>query len=140
MNIYTINCADTGSVIEIVAVSDEAAIRAVRSRLGQDVVIADQWDADGTNDDGVQMWRLLIWDSEADAENDCGQNSIAQLTRVGSERVITRSSKADRHAWVYACQNQGYDGTFDDWCFLSAAERQEYENGAAGAADPKTVV
>lgn len=56
----------------------ETAKTFVESLLG-DIVWAEQPDADGTNDDGAQCYRLLCWESEEDAENDSGAESIGQL-------------------------------------------------------------
>lgn len=43
------------------------------------------WDADGHNDDGKRCWRMLVWSSEKDAENDAGAKSIGQLCKVGDK-------------------------------------------------------
>lgn len=83
---YAINHTHSGAVTEITADDDTAATAAVLAMLGRDVVIADQWDADGTNDDGVQCWRRLIWEDESSSENDDGANAVASLTRVGGPR------------------------------------------------------
>jgi hypothetical protein len=42
-----------------------------------DLVIADQWDTYGQ--DGAE--RLLVWESEEDADNDDGANAICQIIR-----------------------------------------------------------
>ncbi len=46
--------------------------------------------------------------------------------------VITPGGCSDEQAWRWACQNQGYDGTFADWQSLDNDERAEFEMGAAG--------
>lgn len=81
MSIYALEYAD-GRVTEIVADNDTDAELAAMARFGEDAVAADQWDAAGVNDDGKQCERLLIWESEADAENDPGAKAVAQLTVV----------------------------------------------------------
>jgi hypothetical protein len=40
------------------------------------------WEADGFNDDGQPMARLLIWACEADSVNDSGEKAIATLSVV----------------------------------------------------------
>ncbi len=39
---------------------------------------------------------------------------------------------ADNKAWMWACGNQGFSGTFSDWMSMSPADRRSYEDGAAG--------
>jgi len=82
MSNYVLNFAGTGATSEIVADTDTDAISQAEELLGADVVSAEQWDADGTNDEGQRMERLLFWASEADAQNDPGARAIAQLTVV----------------------------------------------------------
>ena len=81
MGKYALEYAD-GRVTEIVADDDPAAELAALARFGADAVAADQWDADGLNDDGLRCERLLIWACEDDARNDNGAKSVAQLTVV----------------------------------------------------------
>ena len=44
----------------------------------------------------------------------------------------TTATTNDRDAWAYAVREQGYTGTYEQWCEMDADERQEYEDGAAG--------
>lgn len=82
MKSYVLSWSD-GATSEIMAADDDAAIEQATTILGGDPVIADQWDADGWNDDDEPCKRLLIWSDEASAENDDGKNAIAQLSTVG---------------------------------------------------------
>lgn len=81
MSRYALEYAD-GRVSEIAADNDTDAEIAALARFGDDAVAADQWDADGTNDYGEQMERLLIWESEEESINDPGAKAVAQLTVV----------------------------------------------------------
>lgn len=83
MKSYVLNMAGSGATSEIYADNDDAAIEQVKTILGSEIVICDQWDADGHNDDDEQCKRLLIWASEEDADNDDGKNAIAELSTVG---------------------------------------------------------
>lgn len=78
---YALEYAD-GRVTEIVADNDTDAEFAALARIGDDAVAAEQWDADGCNDDERTCERLLLWSCEADSINDAGQKSIAKLTVV----------------------------------------------------------
>jgi len=81
---YVLNRAGSGAISEICAEDDCDAISQATELLGGDPVAADQWDADGSDDDGGPMERLLFWENSHYAANDPGQNSIAQLTVVRS--------------------------------------------------------
>jgi hypothetical protein len=86
MNSYVITTPN-GELSERHFDSDSEAERWAIDWIGnvlgyEDAVAADQWDADGTNDDDEPMERLLFWASEEDAENDAGANAIAQLSVV----------------------------------------------------------
>ena len=81
MSIYGLEYAD-GHVTEIVADNDTEAEASALARFGDEAVAADQWDADGQNDDGQPMERLLIWETEEEADNDPGAKAIAQVTVV----------------------------------------------------------
>jgi hypothetical protein len=80
MSNYALEFVGGGQVSEIVADNDTEAISVAAGILGDDVVVADQWDAAGSNDDDEPVERLLFWATEADAKNDHGANAIAQLT------------------------------------------------------------
>lgn len=82
MTTYALEYSD-GRVTEIVADNDTAAEQAALARFGEDAIAADQWDANGFSDDDKPMKRLLIWESEEDAENDDGAHAVAALTCVG---------------------------------------------------------
>jgi hypothetical protein len=82
MTYYVLNYAGSGAVSEIVADSDMEAARIALDLIGGDAVAADQWDADGQNDDEEPMERLLIWACEEDSRDDPGAKAIAQLTVV----------------------------------------------------------
>ena len=49
-----------------------------------------------------------------------------------NEMSDTTATTNDRDAWAYAVREQGYTGTYEQWCEMDADERQEYEDGAAG--------
>lgn len=83
---YTLNIAGTGECTEFFADSDaEAEIIAGRMLNRDGLVFADQWDADGVNDDDEPCKRLLVWASEEDAENDSGAKSLAQIETIGDD-------------------------------------------------------
>lgn len=84
MKSYVLNWAGSGATSEIFADDDEAAIEAAKSRLGDDVVVAENWDSDGWNAADEPCKRLLFWATEEDADNDAGQNALAELSTVGS--------------------------------------------------------
>lgn len=81
MSRYALEYAD-GRVSEIVADDDTEAEIAAMARFGDEAVAAEQWDGDGSNDDGEPCERLLIWDCEADSINDPGAKAVAKLTVV----------------------------------------------------------
>jgi hypothetical protein len=81
MAAYTLEYAD-GRITEIVADDDTSAELAALACLGDDAVAAEQWDADGHDDDGCRCERLLLWASEEDAEGDDGARAVASLTAV----------------------------------------------------------
>lgn len=84
MKSYVLNYAGSGATSEIYANNDTDAIIEAPLLLGEDTVEAAQWDADGCNDDGEPMKRILFWIDEQSAESDDnGTRSIAQLTVVG---------------------------------------------------------
>ena len=85
---YTLEFHGTGEVEEGCFGSDIRALlwaESVLENRGYDAneLTAGDWDADGTNDDGEQCYRMLFWAREADAENDPGANAICQLCKVG---------------------------------------------------------
>ena len=86
MTTYTLNYVDSGRVTEFFASDDTEAADIAVTRLaagyGDDITVADQWDADGQNDDGRPCERLLIWACKDDAASDDGSRAIAQLTVV----------------------------------------------------------
>ncbi len=82
MTTYVLNYAGSGAVSEIIADSDTEAERIALEQIGDDAVAAEQWDSDGTNDDGRPMERLLIWATEDESVNDDGAKAVAQLTVV----------------------------------------------------------
>jgi hypothetical protein len=87
MNSYVLEYAN-GAIDELCARDDDHAVsmalNILRDLGHDDAVAADQWDSDGTNDDGEPMKRILIWSCEEDAQNDSGAKSIAQLTTGGA--------------------------------------------------------
>lgn len=86
---YFFELASSGEVSEWICDSDVDAVSQAVSRLERqgydagEIVEADDWTADGLNDDGEQCYRLLLWACEEDAANDNGAKSIAQVSRVG---------------------------------------------------------
>lgn len=38
----------------------------------------------------------------------------------------------ENQKYQWAVRNQGYEGTYEQWLAMSADDRQEYEDGAAG--------
>ena len=88
MRTYTLEFNGTGEVAELNCDhGDEQAEQMARVILAgrgyPDITFADQWDADGTDDDDQPCFRLLIWADGDAAENDSGLYSVAQLCRVG---------------------------------------------------------
>ena len=83
MKCYVLNWAGSGATSEINADDDDDAIRQARLILGGSPVVADQWDANGWNEDDQPCKRILFWADEADAENDAGVNAVAQLSTIG---------------------------------------------------------
>ena len=81
MTTYVLEHAN-GAKQTIEAEHDADAASEALEIIGDDAVAAEQWDADGTNDDGEPMERLLIWATEADAQDDPGANAVAELTVV----------------------------------------------------------
>ena len=75
-------CYADGRVSQVVANSDTEAEAVALERFDHNAVAAEQWDADGTNDEGDPVERLLIWRSEAESVDDDGAKAIAQLTVV----------------------------------------------------------
>lgn len=51
--------------------------------------------------------------------------------KADADRIV-RELNADHAAYRWASEEQGFDGTYADWCDLDADERSEYEAGAAG--------
>ena len=86
MTTYTLTFCDSEGTFEISADSDADAVLAAERLLAdeyEDVVSADQWDADGTTNDDEPRKRILFWATEDDAENDAGANAIGELSTVG---------------------------------------------------------
>lgn len=54
--------------------------------------------------------------------------------------TITRGSYEDQKAYQWACAQQGYEGSWEEWLAMPLTERQEYEAGAAGSSEPKQVI
>lgn len=54
------------------------------------------------------------------------------MTDTRTTSQILSDHRAEHIAYAWAVREQGYDGTYADWRRLSAAERAEYEDGAAG--------
>lgn len=78
--------AGSGEVSELDAATETEAIRQAEQLLeyrgyNRNAIRGD-WDADGENDNGERMVRMLFWASEADADNDAGANAIGQLTAI----------------------------------------------------------
>ncbi len=86
MSDYAIEYTD-GRVNDIVADNDQEAIAAALARFEPGVVISEQWDNAGS-ENGLQRERLLIWESEADAEGDDGSHAVAHLTTVRARQAI----------------------------------------------------
>jgi len=87
MKSYVLSWTDCGETVELNAKSDADAIaQAVDRVIGRQwegaPVVADQWDADGVNDD-EPCKRILIWADEESADNDDGQQAVAQLSTIG---------------------------------------------------------
>ncbi len=83
MKSYVLNWSGTGAISEIFADTDEDAI-AQAIDLTRAPIVADQWDADGWNDDGEPCKRILLWDTEELAENDAGAKATASLSTIGA--------------------------------------------------------
>lgn len=87
MNCYTVEFNGTGEVSEGHFSTDEQAqawVESVLTNRGHDAdeIVFGDWDADGQNDDGRKCERMLVWASEADANDDPGANSICQICVV----------------------------------------------------------
>lgn len=85
---YTIEFNGSGEATEGQFRNDTVAQAWVESVLeargyDADELVCGDWDADGSNDDGDQCWRMLFWANESDADNDAGSNAICQLCKVG---------------------------------------------------------
>lgn len=74
-----INYAGSGAISECLTIEEA---RAILEDQYPGCVFAEQWDADGTNDEGRPMERLLVWASEQDADNDPGVRAVAQIERL----------------------------------------------------------
>lgn len=85
MKSYVLSIVGSGATSEIYADSDRAAIRQAKDLLGT-CTVADQWDADGANDEGYACKRILFWACDEDGESDPGANAIASLSTTGSAR------------------------------------------------------
>ncbi len=88
MKSYTIEFNGTGEVTPGCWLDDDAAklwVKSVLEARGYDAgeLVTGEWDADGTNDYGMQCYRMLFWENEASAENDAGEKAICQLCKVG---------------------------------------------------------
>jgi hypothetical protein len=57
--------------------------------------------------------------------------SVDSRGNVDSESS-PRPAGDERKAFAWAAANQGFSGTLKDWLALPAADRQSYEDGAAG--------
>lgn len=80
MKTYILDWANGNGVSEILARDDKHAITQAKGIIlnqMEGAVFADTWDPIGY--EGEQKRRLLIWESEEDAENDSGANAIAHL-------------------------------------------------------------
>ena len=84
MKNYVLSWNGSGATSEINAQNDAAAIAEAAELIGGKPIVADQWDGDGLDDDDRPCKRILFWTTEDDAENDSGQNAIAQLSTTGS--------------------------------------------------------
>ena len=73
MTSYTIEWTD-GRVEDIIADDDRQAVRTAKTIIGIDAVFGD-WDQRQDGD------RMLIWETEAEANNDSGSNAVAQIVR-----------------------------------------------------------
>jgi len=47
-------------------------------------------------------------------------------------RIVEVGHSAEREAFAWACQMQGYTGTWEEWQAMDADTRHQYELGAAG--------
>lgn len=104
MQSYTLEFNGSGEVCEGRFDNDHAAQDWAESILenrgydSSDLVWADNWDANGQNDDGELCERLLVWAGEEDAQDDPGVNSVAQLTKVGEDMrdvIVSAIEEAD---------------------------------------------
>ena len=83
MNAYTLELSG-GVTSTILAETDGDAIRQALAQMDGDAVVAEQWDADGWDDDDAPLKRILFWSSEEESEDDPGTKSIAQLITRGN--------------------------------------------------------
>ncbi len=67
------------------------------------------------------------------SDYDSYRDAVDQADLVGGRVVIAATGATDESAWRHASREQGFDGDFAAWQAQDDAERQEYENGAAGA-------
>ena len=74
MTRYVLRYSD-GSVAHLAATCDTDAELEALGHFEVTAVASDQWDAAGSR-------RLLIWESEADAADDPGENAVAQVVAV----------------------------------------------------------
>ena len=60
---------------------------------------------------------------------------------MATEGASVRGSEADREAYDWARSDQGYEGTWAEWCEMPLRVRMEYEEGATGGVcSPKRIV
>ncbi len=85
MKEYYLERNGSGAGTDILAHDDQDAIERALLILRDDgyMVVADQWDDCGLNDEEEPVKRILIWWCEEDSRNDSGANSLAQLTTIG---------------------------------------------------------
>lgn len=88
MTNYVLEWSD-GRTSEIIADSDSLAIREACDLIGENAVVASEWDQAGQNDDDLTNWRLLIWRDDAVAKLDAtGAKAVAQLTVCCAGRPV----------------------------------------------------
>lgn len=107
------------------------------------------------DDDGEDLQDLAIrvggqgpgWYSGGDywdRDSDEWEESYAEFAEARDAALagrIIRGSDDDKAAFKWACQEQGFTGTWDDWLAMPIEEREEYEAGATGGVcTPKTVL